>query len=59
MPVTVNAEPIIISAETTSIKEEIVKRKNIVYEEIVDPDLIDIACEKFKKQLFEVSQEEC
>jgi hypothetical protein len=45
-------EPVVISAETPSIKEKIVKRKNIVYEAVVDPELIKVACEKLKKQLF-------
>ena len=51
MTETVNAEPVVISAET-SIKEKIVERKNIVYEAVVDPELIEVACEKLKKQLF-------
>jgi hypothetical protein len=49
---TVSAEPVVISAQTPSIKEKIVKRKNIVYEAVVDPELIKVACEKLKKQLF-------
>jgi hypothetical protein len=49
---TVNSEPVIISAETPSIKEKIVKRKNIVYKAVVDPEHIKVACEKLKKQLF-------
>ena len=49
---TVGAEPVVISAETPSIKERIVKRKNIVYEAVVDQELIQVACEKLKKQLF-------
>ena len=52
MTIAVNAEPAIVSAETTYIKEKNVKRKNVVYEAVVDPDLIKIACEKLKKQLF-------
>jgi hypothetical protein len=48
---TVNAEPVVISAETP-IKEKIVERKNIVYEAVVDSELIEVACEKLKKQLF-------
>ena len=52
MTETVNAEPVVISAETPSIKEKIVNRKNIVYEAVVDEELIKVACEKLKKQLF-------
>jgi len=49
---TVSAEPVVISAETPSTKEKIVKRKTIVYKTLVDPELIKVACEKLKKQLF-------
>jgi hypothetical protein len=49
---TVNAEPVVISAETPFTKEKIVKRKTIVYKALVDPELIKEACEKLKKQLF-------
>jgi len=49
---TVSAEPVVISAETPSTKEKIVKRKTIVYKACVDPELIEVACEKLKKQLF-------
>jgi hypothetical protein len=49
---TVSAEPVVISAETPSTKEKIVKRKTIVYKALVDPELIKVACEKLKKQLF-------
>ncbi len=52
MTETVSAEPVVISAQTPSIKEKIVKRKTIVYEAAVDPELIKVACEKLKKQLF-------
>ena len=48
----VDAEPVVISAETSSIKEKIVERNNIVYKAVVDPELIKVACEKLKKQLF-------
>jgi hypothetical protein len=48
----VYAEPIVISAETPSTKEKIVKRKTIILEALVDPTLIKDACEKLKKQLF-------
>jgi hypothetical protein len=49
---TVNAEPVVISAEAPSIKENIVERKTIVYEEPIDPTVIRVAGEKLKKQLF-------
>ena len=52
MTETVSAEPVVISAETPSTKEKIVERKTIVYEAVVDPTLIRVACEKLKKQLF-------
>ena len=52
MTETVSSEPVVISAETPSTKEEIVKRKTIVYKARVDPELIKAACEKLKKQLF-------
>ena len=52
MTETVSAEPVVISAETPSTKEKIVKRKNIVYEAHIDPTVIKIAGEKLKKQLF-------
>jgi hypothetical protein len=48
----VSAEPVVISVETPPTKEKIVKRKSIVYKACVDPDLIEVACEKLKKQLF-------
>jgi hypothetical protein len=49
---TVGAESVLISAETPSTIEKIVKRKTIVCETRVDPKLIEIACNKLKKQLF-------
>jgi len=49
---TVSAEPRVISAEAPFTKEKIVKRKTIVYKARVDPELIEVACEKLKKQLF-------
>jgi hypothetical protein len=48
----VGAEPVVISAETPSTKENIVERKNIVYEANIDPTVIKVAGEKIKKQLF-------
>ena len=49
---TVSAEPVTVSAVTPSTKEQIVKRKTIVYKTLLDPELVEIACEKLKKQLF-------
>lgn len=49
---TAYAEPFEISASATFPKENIAKRKTIVYEAVVDPELIKVACEKLKKQLF-------
>lgn len=52
MTETVGANPILISVDTPSIKEEIVKRQTVVFETVVDPELIKVACEKLKRQLF-------
>ena len=52
MTETVNAEPVVISAETPSIKENIVERKTIVYEANIDPTVIRVSGEKLKQQLF-------
>ncbi len=52
MTETVSAEQVVISAKAPSIKEKIVERKTIVYKALVDPELIKVACEKLKKQLF-------
>jgi hypothetical protein len=49
---TVNAEPVVISSEEPSTKENIVKRKTIVYEAHIDPTVIRVSGEKLKKQLF-------
>jgi len=49
---TVGANPILISVDTPSIKEKIVKRQTVVFETVVDPELIKVACEKLKRQLF-------
>ena len=48
---TVSAESVVISTETFT-TEKIVERTNIIFEAVVDPDLIKIACEKLKEQLF-------
>ena len=47
-----NAEPVVISAETPNIKEKIVNRKTIVYEANIDPAVIRVSGEKLKQQLF-------
>jgi len=49
---TVNAEPVVISAETSPTKENIVERKTIVYEANIDPTVIRVSGEKLKQQLF-------
>ena len=49
---TVNAEPAVISAETSPTKENIVERKTIVYEALIDPTVIRVSGEKLKQQLF-------
>jgi hypothetical protein len=49
---TVTNEKIVISAENTSAKEDIIARKTIVYETLVDPTVIKVASEKLKQQLF-------
>ena len=48
----VNAEPVVISAEAPSTRENIEKRKTIVYEAHIDPTVIRVSGEKLKKQLF-------
>jgi hypothetical protein len=45
-----NAEPVVISSETT--KENIAKRKTIVYEAPIDSTVIRVSGEKLKKELF-------
>jgi hypothetical protein len=47
-----NANEIVISSTLTTTKENIVKRKTIVYETLVDPAVIRIAGEKNKNRLF-------
>jgi hypothetical protein len=47
-----NAEPVVISTETPTIKENIIKRKTIVYEASIDPTVIRVSGEKFKLGLF-------
>ena len=52
MTKTRSAEAVVIFVETPLTKEKVIKRKNIVFKALVDPDLIKLACEKLKKQLF-------
>jgi hypothetical protein len=49
---TVNTEPVVVSTEAPATKEDIVKRKTIVYEAHIDPTVIRVSGEKLKKQLF-------
>jgi hypothetical protein len=49
---TISNEKIIISSENTPAKEDIITRKTIVYETLVDPTVIRVASEKLKHQLF-------
>ena len=49
---TISDEKIVISAESAPIKENIITRKTIVYETLVDPTVIRVASEKLKQQLF-------
>ena len=52
MTETISDEPVVISVEAPFTNEKVVKRRNIVFRALVDPDLIKIACEKLKKHLF-------
>ena len=52
MTETMNVEPVVISAETPTIKENIVDRKTIVYEANIDPTVIRVSGEKLKQQIF-------
>lgn len=49
---TIKTEPVVISAETSPTKENIVERKTIVYEAPIDPTVIRVSGEKLKQQLF-------
>ncbi len=49
---TAYTEPFVISASANFPKEKIARRKTVVYEAVVDPELIKVACEKLKQQLF-------
>jgi hypothetical protein len=52
MTETLSNEKIVILAENTSAKEDIIERKTIVYETLVDPTVIRVASEKLKQKLF-------
>ena len=52
MTETVNTQPVVISTELSSIKENIVERKTIVYEAHIEPTVIRVTGEKLKQQLF-------
>lgn len=52
MTKTVSDEKIVISTETMPANEEIVKRKTIVYETLIDPTVIKVTAEKLKGHLF-------
>ena len=49
---TISNEKIVISAENTPAREDIIPRKTIVYETLVDPTVVRVASEKLKQQLF-------
>ena len=49
---TLSNEKIVISAENTSAREDVIPRKTIVYETLVDPTVVRVASEKLKQQLF-------
>jgi len=49
---TICDKPIVISVQNSSAKENIVARKTIVYETLVDPTVIRVASEKLKLELF-------
>jgi hypothetical protein len=49
---TIASEPVIVSSENAILEENVVPRKTIVYETLVDPTVIRVASEKHKTQLF-------
>jgi len=49
---TISNEQIVVSVENTATQENIVARKTIVYETLVDPTVIRVGSEKLKTQLF-------
>ena len=52
MTETINSEPVVVAADAPCIKENIAKRKTIVYDAHIDPTVIRVSGEKLKKQLF-------
>ncbi len=52
MTETVSDEKIVVSIENAPVKGNIVSRKTIVYETLIDPTVIRVASEKLKLQLF-------
>ena len=52
MTETISDAKIVISVESTAAKENVIARKTIVYETLVDPTVIRVASEKLKQQLF-------
>jgi hypothetical protein len=52
MTETINSEPVVVAADAPCIKENIVKRKTIIYDAHIDPTVIRVSGEKLKKQLF-------
>ncbi len=49
---TISTEPIVVSTESGQTEENIVARKTIVYETLVDPTVLRVASEKLRTQLF-------
>lgn len=48
----VSNQKIVVAVESTLIKENVVPRKTVVYETLVEPTIIRVATEKLKTQLF-------
>jgi hypothetical protein len=49
---TISNEKIVIATENTSGREDVIARKTIVYETLVDPAVVKVASEKLKQKLF-------
>ena len=52
MTETISNEKIVIATENTSGREDVIARKTIVYETLVDPAVVKVASEKLKQKLF-------
>ena len=52
MTETISSEKVVISVQNAPLKENVVARKTIVYETLVNPTVIRVASEKLKQQLF-------